>query len=203
MTPNHGRIMAVFGGCHRSDGGLAVAITICTTWMWRWFKASEVSTHSSVGFVYEDGYREIFEAREGKSWQGPIPVSKVLAWEHRNKKRRFTMYTVPSCMISQEEAVKKYKFCMSKIGVWKYSVPQLPRMGIRKWLPFLPMKPTPNDVVCSEAASIVMAPQVDIPKLCGKRSDDRITPFDFEQAMRIITQEKRYDVTDVSDAYSG
>jgi hypothetical protein len=161
-----------------------------------------VSTHSSVGFVYQDGYREIYEAREGKSWQGPIPVSKVEAWAARNKKRRFTMYDIPKHLISQESMVRKITQCEMMLQVWVYSKAQLPRMGLRRLLPFLPMKPTPNQVVCSEAGTLILGPEVDVCRLTGKRSPDRVTPYDFERAMQIITAEANHNPADTKDAYN-
>jgi hypothetical protein len=192
----------MFGGCHRSGGFIAGAITVFTTWPWRWIKPRKVSSHSSVGFIYQDGYREIFEAREGKSWQGPIPVSKVLDWVSRDpKKRRFTMYDIPEYMIDGAAARKKHARCLDMLRVWSYSTKQLPRMGVRKYLPFLPMRPTPNDVVCSEAADIILGPEVDVCKLTGKKSPDRVTPYDFERAMKAICAKPHHEPADTSDAY--
>lgn len=198
---NHGPVVGMFGGCHRSSGAVASAITIFTTWPRRWFQPRKVASHSSVGFIYQDGYREIYEAREGKSWQGPIPVSKVEEWAHRNKKRRFTMYDIPVYLIADRSARQKIAYCEDMLGVWTYSMKQLPRMGLRKYLPMLPMKPTPNKVVCSEAASIILGPQVNVCRLIGKKSPDRVTPFDFEQAMKLITAESKHKPADISHAY--
>lgn len=198
----HGPIVGMFGGCHRSDGFLAKAIMVCTTWFWRWFRRMEVASHSSVGFIYADGYRELYEAREGKSWQGPIPVSKVLAWVERNpKKRRFTMYDLPSYLIEMEATLQKKKRCEAMLEVWIYSIAQLPRMGIRKWLPFLPINATPNKVVCSEAAALILDPEAGILKAVGKRKADLITPFDFEKALQIICAKPKHKRADTSHAY--
>lgn len=198
----HGNIVGMFGGCHRAEGFVAGAIMVFTTWPWRWFKPKKVSGHSSVGFIYEDGYREIYEAREGKSWQGPIPVEKVRKWVARNpKKRRFTTYDIPSDLLSRIDMTQKKKFCERKLGVWDYSIMQLPRMGVRKYLPFLPMKPTVNNVVCSEAATLVLEIQVPILATIGKPIADRVTPFDYERALKQICEEKEGGRPDVSDAY--
>ena len=182
----------MFGGCHRGDGFLAAAITAFTTWPWRWFKPRKVSTHSSVGFVYPDGRREIYEAREGQSWQGPIAVETVQNWVARKpKKRRFTMYDIPAYKLNAVEAARKLRMCKAKKGVWKYSLLQLPRMGLRKYVPFLRMRTTPNAVVCSEAAALVFAPQVDVCKLTGKSTPDAVTPADFEQAMQAVCKKPK------------
>lgn len=201
---DHGKPIGMFGGCHRSDGFLAIAIMVCTTWFWRWFKPLEVSSHSSEGFIYCDGYREIYEAREGKSWQGPIPVDKVEAWVARNpSKRRFTMYDIPDYLIDKKAARRKKDRCDAMREVWTYSKAQLPRMGIRKWFPFLPMKPTPNAVVCSEGSTIILAPEVDICKISGKSSPDRVTPWDYEQALIKICKKPWKEPMDTSTAYAG
>lgn len=201
---HHGAIIGMFGGCHRSEGVIGTAIMVFTTWPWHWVRPRNVASHSSVGFIYEDGYREIFEAREGKSWQGPIPVSKVEAWVLRNpKKRRFTMYDLPSYMIDMEAALRKRKRCVEMLEVWVYSVGQLPRMGVRKYLPFLPINTTPNNVVCSEAATIILGPEVDVCRLTGKSNPDLVNPYDFEKAMKAITAEPRHAVADTTDAYGG
>ena len=203
MTKDHGPIIGMFGGCHRGNGFIAGSITYYTTWPWRWFRASKVSTHSSIGFIYANGYREIYEAREGQSWQGPIPIAKVRAWQLRKKKkRRFTMYDIPAHLIDMVEADKKHDYCESKLGVWSYSLFQLPRMGIRKYLPFLPINATPDKVVCSEAATIILGPQLDVCKIMGKRKPDLVTPFDFEQAMKSVTKKREGKLPDVSEAYA-
>jgi len=192
----------MFGGCHHAEGVVGAAIVAGTTFFWRWFKSLVVSTHSSVGFVYEDGYREIFEAREGKSWQGPIPASKVIAWQRRNpKKRRFTMYDIPLYLIDAEDCLSKRRQCEAMLKVWTYSLKQLPRMGIRKYLRFLPMKTSPNAVVCSEAATVILDPDAGVLRATGKRTADRVTPFAFERAMKHITAPPHHPPTDVSGAY--
>jgi hypothetical protein len=198
----HGNIVGMFGGCHRSSGFIGGAIMVATTWPWRWFKPSKVSSHSSIGFIYSDGYREIFEAREGKSWQGPIPVDKVERWVAENKKRRFTMYDIPDNMISIESMSRKYLRCEAMLTVWTYSMMQLPRMGIRHFIPFLPMKPTPNKVVCSEAATIILGPDVDICRMTGKFSPDRVTPYDYEAALKLLTAKPKHQPADTKDAYN-
>ena len=199
----HGPVIGMFGGCHRSNGFIGAAIMVFTTWAWRWFKPIKVSTHSSVGFIYEDGYREIFEAREGKSWQGPIPVHKVDAWVARNpSKRRFTMYDIPDYLIPMEIALLKRLRCISMLEVWIYSLKQLPRMGLRKWLPFLPMKPTPNKVVCSEAAALILDPDCSILKTTGKSKADLIHPADFERALKIITAKPKHEIAETQGAYN-
>lgn len=205
MTEGHGKIVGMFGGCHScTEGVVGKAIIACTTFVWRWFRPLEVSTHSSVGFIYEDGYREIFEAREGKSWQGPIPVEKVVAWAARNpKKRRFTMYDIPDCMIDGSMASLRWMFCYRQLSVWTYSVAQLPRMGLRKWLKFLPINATYNQVVCSEAATIVLDPPCPILRIAGVSKPDLVTPYLFEKAMKEICAEPRHEATDTSDAYLG
>lgn len=201
---DHGAIVGMFGGCHRSDGAVGAAIMVCTSWFWRWFKPRKVSTHSSVGFIYEDGYREIFEAREGKSWQGPIPVSKVHAWVARNPhKRRFTMYALPGYLIPMNIAILKRRRCVAMLEVWTYSLPQLPRMGLRKYLPFLPINATPNKVVCSEAATLILDPEAGILKATGKRKADLVNPFLYEQALKKICAKPKHKPADTSDAYSG
>ena len=198
----HGAPIGMFGGCHRSAGLVGNAIMVFTTWAWRWFKPSQVASHSSVGFIYADGYREIYEAREGKSWQGPIPVQLVKAWEARDpKKRRFTMYDIPAYLICDEGACRRLSRCEDMLRVWTYSMRQLPRMGIRKWLPFIPMKPTPNAVVCSEAATIILGPQVNVCQMTGRKTPDQVTPFDFEQAMKKLTAKPKHEPSDTSDAY--
>lgn len=202
--PGHGALVGMFGGCHRSEGVVGAAIMVFTTWPWRWARPRSVASHSSVGFIYEDGYREIFEAREGKSWQGPIPVSKVEAWAARNPgRRRFTMYDIPHYMIDMAAALRKRRRCVEMLGVWRYSLIQLPRMGIRKYLPWLPINTTPNNVVCSEAATIILGPEVDVCRLTGKRKPDLVNPYDFERAMKALTVKPRHDVVDASDAYGG
>ena len=113
----HGAIIEMFGGCHHAEGKVGIAIIVFTTWGWRWVRPLEISTHSSVGFIFEDGYQEIWEAREGQSWQGPIDVEKVKAWEGRNpKKRRFTIYPIPMDLISQESMERKKEFSMLITG---------------------------------------------------------------------------------------
>lgn len=202
MTSGHGRIVGMFMGCHRAGGALGTAITVCTTWVWRWFKPSKVSTHSSVGFIYQDGYREIFEAREPNNWQGPISVERVLAWVNRKKGRRFTMYDVPAYLIDHNAAERKYARCVAMLRVWTYSVKQLPRMGIRKWLPFIPINTTPNKVVCSEAATIILGPEVDVCDISGKKKPDLVTPYDYEQAARAICAKPRHHVADTTNEYT-
>ena len=199
---DHGRIIGVFGGCHHDGGLIGNSIMVFTTGFWRWFKPIDVSTHSSVGFIYQDGYREIFEAREGKSWQGPIPVSKVQAWVSRDpKRRRFTMYDIPSDIIDPGTAAMRYNFCMRMLGVWTYSTIQLPRMGLRKYLPFLPLNTTHNEVVCSEAATIVLDPPCHILCIAGVRNPDRVTPWLFELAMKEICAKERKKAQAASAAY--
>lgn len=200
---HHGPIIGMFGGCHRAEGFVAAVIMVFTTWFWRWFKPMDVSTHSSVGFIYADGHREIYESREGKCWLGPIPVEKVEAWVARKpKKRRFTMYDIPAYLISGEAARRKHSRCEDMLFVWVYPIKQLPRMGIRKYLPFLPMKPTPNAPPCSESATIIFDPEVDVCKLVGKSIPDLITPYDFEHAMKAVCAAHRHKPTDTADAYS-
>jgi hypothetical protein len=202
MTEGHGRIVGVFGGCHRAPGAVGAAITAFTTAVHRWFKPMGVSTHSSVGFLYEDGYREIFEAREGKSWQGPIPVSKVHAWVAREpSKRRFTMYDIPTCLIDESMAVMRWNLCRRQLHVWTYSIKQLPRMGLRKWMRFLPINTTHNQVVCSEAATIILDPPCPILRIAGVRVPDLVTPYLFEKAMKEICAEPGHAPTDASSAY--
>ena len=202
----HGRIVKMFGGCHACyDGFLGTAIMVSTTWFWSWFKRLKVPTHASIGFQYEDGYEEIFEAREGKSWQGPIPVAKVEAWALRNpKKRAFRKYYYPSYFLSEDEMQMKFRQCVHNLEIWTYSIKQLPRMGIRKILFFLPMRPTPNAVVCSEAATIISEPQIDILGVLGVKSADLVTPYLFEKACKLICTEgiSLHKPADVSDAYS-
>ena len=199
---DHGRIIGVFGGCHHDGGLIGNSIMVFTTWPWRWLMPMKVSTHSSVGFIYQDGYREIFEAREGKSWQGPIPVSKVQAWVSRDpKRRRFTMYDIPSDIIDPGTAAMRYNFCMRMLGVWTYSTIQLPRMGLRKYLPFLPLNTTHNEVVCSEAATIVLDPPCHILCIAGVRNPDRVTPWLFELAMKEICAKERKKAQAASAAY--
>lgn len=199
---DHGRIIGVFGGCHHDGGLISNSIMVFTTWPWRWLRPMEVSTHSSVGFIYQDGYREIFEAREGKSWQGPIPVSKVQDWVSRDpKRRRFTMYDIPSDIIDPGTAAMRYTFCMRMLGVWTYSTIQLPRMGLRKYLPFLPLNTTHNEVVCSEAATIVLDPPCHILCIAGVRNPDRVTPWLFELAMKEICAKERKKAQAASAAY--
>jgi hypothetical protein len=197
----HGAPVGMFGGCHRAPGFIGGAIMVFTTWPWRWAKSRKVATHSSVGFIYQDGYREIYEAREGKSWQGPIPVWKVEAWAAKEPKRRFSMYDIPGYLVSADSACRKLARCEAMKGVWKYSMGQLPRMGLRKYLPFLPINTTPNNVVCSEAATIILGPEVDVCKLTGKSKPDLVTPFDFERAMKLLTSKPKRAPSDVSDAY--
>lgn len=201
MTEGHGRIIGMFMGCHRAPGKLGVAITVCTTWIWRWFKPAAVATHSSVGFIYQDGYREIFEAREPKNWQGPIPVDRVLAWVNRKKGRRFTMYDIPTYLLDARAAERKHGRCMALLQIWTYSVAQLPRMGIRKWLPFLPINTTPNAVVCSEGATLILGPEVGVCALTGKKKADLVTPFDYEQAAKAICAKPRHHIADTSNEY--
>lgn len=199
---DHGRVIGVFGGCHRDGGLVGTSIMIFTTWFWRWFNPTNISTHSSIGFIYQDGYREIFEAREGRSWQGPIPVERVQAWVSRNpKKRRFTMYDIPSDIIDPGTAAMRYNFCMRMLGVWTYSTIQLPRMGIRKYMPFLPLGTTHNEVVCSEAATIVLDPPCPILRVAGVRNPDMITPWLFEMAMKTICAKERKKAQAASAAY--
>ncbi len=200
----HGEITEMFGGCHSAlDGTIGKAIVIFTTWPWRWLKALKVSTHSSVGFVYADGFEVIFEAREGKSWQGPIPASKVDAWVRRNpKKRRFTRHYIPEHYLSRKEMQKKYNLCEHNLSVWTYSIAQLPRMGLRKYLPFLPINATPNKVVCSEGGTIIMEPHVPVLANCGKSKADLVTPFLFEKAMKRICLKPKHKPADTSDAYN-
>ncbi len=198
---NHGPPIAMFGGCHRSAGPLGVAIMLCTTWPWRWLKPGQVSTHSGVGFVYRDGHREIYEAFEGAGWRGPIPVLKVEGWVSRNKRRRFTMYDIPEYLISPDAATYKLKRCEALMGVWRYSIWQLPRMGLRHFLRFLPINTTADKVVCSEAATIIFDPEIDVCKLTGKRKPDLVTPYDFEQAMKLVTAKPKRAPGDSSDAY--
>lgn len=203
MFENHGKIIGMFGGCHHAGGALGAAIVACTTWSWRWLKPGKVSTHSSVGFIFEDGFRMIFEAREPNAWQGPIPVDKVVAWVAREpKKRRFTMYDIPEYMIDAAAAQRKYDRSQAMLRVWDYSVKQLPRMGVRKWLPFLPINATPNAVVCSEAATIILGPEVDVCKIVGKSKPDLINPFLFEKAMKAICAKPAHEPADVSNAYA-
>lgn len=204
MKNAHGKIVGLFGGCHHAPGFVGTSIVVFTTWPWRWFRKKKVSTHSSVGVIYEDGYRELYEAREGKSWQGPIPVSKVEEWVARKpKQRRFTMYDIPADMISADAMNRKRAMCERFLKIWDYSIMQLPRMGVRKYLPFLPINHTPNEVVCSEAATIILSPEVPILRVAGKRTPDLVNPYDFEQALKRICIEPRHEVADVSDAYSG
>lgn len=199
---DHGRIVGIFGGCHHDGGLIGNSIMAFTTWPWRWLRPMDVSTHSSVGFIYQDGYREIFEAREGKSWQGPIPVSKVQDWVSRDpKRRRFTMYDIPSDIIDPGTAAMRYNFCMRMLGVWTYSTIQLPRMGLRKYLPFLPLNTTHNEVVCSEAATIVLDPPCHILCIAGVRNPDRVTPWLFELAMKEICAKERKKAQAASAAY--
>jgi hypothetical protein len=200
----HGAVVGVFGGCHACyDGFIGHAIMIFTMPFWRWFKRLRVSTHSSIGFIYEDGYREIYEAREGKSWQGPISVERVQNWVKRSPKtRRFTMYDIPDYMVDMASALRKRKMCEDKLGVWLYSKMQLGRMGVRKHLKFIPMRPTPNNVVCSEAASIILYPQVNVLRLTGSPSFDLVNPYNFETAMKAVCMKKRSGRADVSDAYT-
>lgn len=201
---NHGKIVAIFGGCHSSlDGLLGKAIVVFTTWPWRWFKMLKVSTHSSVGFQYEDGYEEIFEAREGKSWQGPIDATRVDEWVRRKpRKRRFTKYYIPDHLIGQEGLERKYELCVHNLSIWTYSIKQLPRMGLRKYLPHLPINATPNEVVCSEGATIVMEPQIPVMANVGKDKADLVTPFLFEKAMKRICKKPTHAPSDTSDAYN-
>ena len=199
----HGPIVAMFGGCHsNTKGPVGKAIIGFTTWPWRWFKPKAVSTHSSVGFRFQDGHEVIFEAREGKSWQGPIPVEKVEAWVRRDPKtRRFTKYYVPNHYMTMGTMQLKYDLCMFNLRVWIYSIAQLPRMGLRKYLPFLPINQTPDKVVCSEAATIILHPQVPVLRYAKKKKADLVTPFLYERAMRKICQPSLHRPADASDAY--
>lgn len=202
MTEGHGKLVGMFGGCHHSEGFVGAAIVACTTFLPRWFRSIKVSTHSSVGFIYADGYREIFEAREGKSWQGPIPVYKVEDWVARMpKKRRFTMYDIPDCMINASMTAMRWNLCYRQLSVWTYSLFQLPRMGLRKWLRFLPINATYNQVVCSEAAAIVLDPPCPVLRVAGVSKPDLVTPFLFEKSMIEICAKPTHAVAETRDAY--
>lgn len=204
ICAQRGGPVGMFGGCHSTTEGIVgPAIIACTTWFPRWLRPLAVSTHTSVGFIYADGYREIFEAREGKSWQGPIPVEKVEAWVARNQsRRRFTMYDIPRPLIDQSIAGRKHALAMRNRAIWKYSLRQLPRMGLRKWLPFLPLRPTPNAVVCSEAATIVLDPECGVLRTLGLLVPDRVTPYLFEKAMKAICKKPYKEPACVADEYS-
>jgi len=187
----HGKIIGMFGGCHHCSDTLAGKIIVFfTSPPWHW-KGKKTATHSSVGFIYDNGYREIYEAREGKSWQGPIPVTKVKRWVKRSPEtRRFTMYDIPEFHIDAEKAASKKDRCEAMLKMWSYNMLQLPYIALGRF--FIPITTfrSPNDVVCSEAASMILEPDVPVISLTGRRSVDLVTPRDFEKAMISITKQK-------------
>lgn len=111
------------------------------------------------------------------------------------------MYDIPSDIIDPGTAAMRYNFCMRMLGVWTYSTIQLPRMGIRKYMPFLPLGTTHNEVVCSEAATIVLDPPCPILRVAGVRNPDMITPWLFEMAMKTICAKERKKAQAASAAY--
>jgi hypothetical protein len=189
---------------HRSTGPLGNAIARVTAPFLHNFspkRLRNIPSHISIVWELASGRQVIYEALEGKGWRGPIDMADVLAWAQRKEKRWVRTHWIPTLTITPEDATRKLHVAHARLRTWKYSTIQLPRMGIRKYWD-LPMKPTPNDVVCSEAASIFAAPEIDIPMLCGKPAHDFINPYQFEQAICRYLYTDTHKPVDVSDAYT-
>jgi hypothetical protein len=199
-----GKAVAIAINTHRSEGfvGNSIARVTCPLhWNLLPKKLATVPSHASVMFRLEDGRLVIYEAMEGKGWRGPIDFAKVEAWAAEKPGRWVRTFWIPDALISEREADRKLKLCHERLNVWRYSTIQLPRMGIRKYVN-LPMKPTYNDVVCSEAGSIMLAPQVDVPMMCRKPSHDYITPYQLQCAMEALTMPARHGAVSTDDAYA-
>lgn len=189
---------------HRGDGPISTAIARATApflWQFSRKKMAEVPSHISVIFQLSDGRRVIYEALEGEGFRGPIPMEKVEKWAAEKEKRWVRTYWIPWEYINKDSADYKLEFLHSRLGLWEYNTIQLPRMWLRKRLN-IPMRTTPNKVVCSEVGSKMLAPQIDIPMLCSKPSHDYINPFQIEQAIKRLLCKDGRPVPAVAEAYA-
>lgn len=192
------KIIAIGLGFTKGDAKLSHAIAWLTApWKWRLSlkRLAEVCSHVFIWFRKEDGSVWYFEALISNGWKGPKPVEKVLKWSQVSPDRWvrfFELWTYPD--LGMQAA---WSLCHEKLGVWSYAEKQLRLMPRTQWLGRRLVGPTPNEVICSEAASRILYAgtcRCDFRKFTKRKAFDWIAPQSMMEAcMRIPTID---DVTD-------
>jgi hypothetical protein len=134
---------------------------------------AETPSHAGILFLdYIDNGDVVYEAHiDTGGWRMSHLKSLKDSCEKRGK-------TVWHAEISDQIAMvtRVYARCWNQLGIWHYNKKQLPLMMLTRRMNS--MTHSPNQVVCSECPSRVLAPWWDIPDLCGygPYEHDKVNP---------------------------
>ena len=127
--------------------------------------------HMGGGFDLSDGTSEIYEALFGRGFIGPTPLRSLKAWQLRQPERKMAIVYLD---LDEEQSEVKRQTCKRMVGTIGYAEFQLVLMGLFERYG-LPVPRSPRRVVCSEAWSRILHPEMDL-RDRRRRRDDYVNP---------------------------
>lgn len=194
-------ITAMGIGCVHSTGAIGKAICFFTSPVKKMLRHpskikaiwKDTATHVFIWFRDVHGEVQYFEALEGEGWRGPYPILKAHVWASEEPGRWVKEYDLTRFLaLTNDEMSRRFQFCHDMLNYWKYNTKQLaiqPRtMGVVRLL----VKASPDDVICSEAASRLCHSDVfDFRERCCKLRHDHLTPEDLHrECEKLIGRDK-------------
>jgi hypothetical protein len=155
-----------------------VAVSVIPFWTFRrddWFnRATAVITdgpwaHMGLAFRCACCAGVYYEALRGEGFVGPLPLERLIAWGAKPGHRLCLGDTrIDAAMAERMRHECDLTVADKRIGYW---APQLPAMALmeRFWIP---VRHSPRQIVCSEIASRILAPGMDLRDRRRKRFDE-------------------------------
>jgi len=127
--------------------------------------------HVGIAFEYSDGSIVCFEARSDEGFVGPFPFQDVKDYVNARGGKYFIGKPLE---IDTEDVQKIYQKAISMIGSVSYSKGQLGLIFLAERYG-LPIRRSPNKIVCSEGVAVLVYPNVDL-RDCDHDTVDKVTP---------------------------
>lgn len=115
-------------------------------------------SHMGIGFELTDGSEIYFEALKHDGFVGPKPISSVRKYVAENTARKLVLEYTP---LNEDISNRKLIECKKLVGTVGYYSFQLALMGLSERYHF-PVPRSPSRVVCSEAVSRIVFPEIDL-----------------------------------------
>jgi len=165
--------VSMWAGCSRAPGLVSAriaAVTAPPSWLFR-MDLDKVPSHAFLYFEMSDSSTVLCEAHAFEGWQ--VKDGRVIQEFATRRGCWAKLWRLP---FDEERAYWKLVRCRGKVGTWTYSESQIARMLLWRRLR-LPMRRSRNRVVCSEADSRILAPEINLPKYFNLKDHDYVMPI--------------------------